>query len=299
MNIGRMNEFILIAREGSFQKAARKLGVSPAVLSARFSSFEEGLGVKLLDRSAHWVKLTEEGHRFYTDCCEICEDYEKAVRRGSEAAYGEYMGLKIVVMGFEIPVVLRYFLIAFNQKHPNLHIELLDDSFCAMEEGLNEEIADIYFGYFIENYDRERIEHYRVSTMRQYIFVPKGHWLAGRNKVSFDELSGECFILYPETKELSIRNKQKKILEDAGISYLLYDDRQAKTFFQHLVTIGKGITMYPLSSLAAAPPDSIALLLDSAASVAELQMFFLKHSQNPAVRMFIDEFTGYYGTMKE
>ncbi len=58
-----LQALIAVAREGSFTKAAAKLGVSQSSLSQTVRQIEEGLGVRLLARTTRSVSLTEAGER--------------------------------------------------------------------------------------------------------------------------------------------------------------------------------------------------------------------------------------------
>src|SRR3954466_1927173 len=55
--------FVAVAREGSFTKAAAKLGVSQSALSHTIRGLEERLGLRLLTRTTRSVAPTEAGER--------------------------------------------------------------------------------------------------------------------------------------------------------------------------------------------------------------------------------------------
>ena len=55
--------FLAVAREGSFTRAAAKLGVSQPALSHTITTLEARLGVRLLTRTTRSVAPTEAGER--------------------------------------------------------------------------------------------------------------------------------------------------------------------------------------------------------------------------------------------
>ena len=61
MNLNALIDFILVATHSGLGKASRASGVSKATLSRRISDLEEQLGVRLIERSARGLKLTEAG----------------------------------------------------------------------------------------------------------------------------------------------------------------------------------------------------------------------------------------------
>jgi len=61
MNVNALIDFILVATHEGLGKASRASGVSKATLSRRIADLEEQLGVRLIERSARGLKLTEAG----------------------------------------------------------------------------------------------------------------------------------------------------------------------------------------------------------------------------------------------
>lgn len=62
-NLNDLGAFVLVAREGSFTKAAAQLGVSQSALSQTIRALEERLGIRLLTRTTRRVAPTEAGER--------------------------------------------------------------------------------------------------------------------------------------------------------------------------------------------------------------------------------------------
>jgi DNA-binding transcriptional LysR family regulator len=70
MNAARKNfndllAFLMVAREGSFTRAAAQLGVSQSALSHTIRGLEARLGIRLLARTTRGVSLTEAGERLF------------------------------------------------------------------------------------------------------------------------------------------------------------------------------------------------------------------------------------------
>lgn len=70
-----MQTFVRIVEAGSLSAAASQLGASQPTISRRLQALERFLGVKLLRRSTHAMKLTEDGQRCYTRARELLEDW--------------------------------------------------------------------------------------------------------------------------------------------------------------------------------------------------------------------------------
>ena len=61
MDLNALTDFALVATHGGLGKASRASGRSKATLSRRIADLEEQLGVRLIERSARGLKLTEAG----------------------------------------------------------------------------------------------------------------------------------------------------------------------------------------------------------------------------------------------
>lgn len=61
MNLDDLSDFLLVATHGSFAQASRASGKPKATLSRKVMELEAALGVRLFERGARTVRLTEEG----------------------------------------------------------------------------------------------------------------------------------------------------------------------------------------------------------------------------------------------
>ena len=70
-----MRTFIRIVESGSLSAAARQMETTQATISRRLQSLEEMLGAKLLLRSTHAMKLTDDGERCYQHARQVVESW--------------------------------------------------------------------------------------------------------------------------------------------------------------------------------------------------------------------------------
>ncbi|AZF16069.1 LysR family transcriptional regulator [Pseudomonas sp. R3-18-08] len=66
MNLNALIDFALVATNEGLGKASRASGIAKATLSRRIADLEEQLGVRLIERSARGLKLTEAGEVLMT-----------------------------------------------------------------------------------------------------------------------------------------------------------------------------------------------------------------------------------------
>jgi DNA-binding transcriptional LysR family regulator len=65
MDLLAIADFVTVARHGGFGRAARATGRPKATLSRRVAELEASLGLRLFERGARMLKLTEEGHALH------------------------------------------------------------------------------------------------------------------------------------------------------------------------------------------------------------------------------------------
>jgi DNA-binding transcriptional LysR family regulator len=86
-----MKSLVAVARAGSFSAAARSLGVSGSLISRHIADLEDQLGVRLVNRTARAVSLTEQGRRYYEFSERVLrevEDEDAAIRGEHQRAEG-------------------------------------------------------------------------------------------------------------------------------------------------------------------------------------------------------------------
>lgn len=79
MDLLALADFNLVARHGGFGRAARASGRPKATLSRRVLELEASLGVRLLERGARALKLTQEGQAFHARMAPLLLEIDEAV----------------------------------------------------------------------------------------------------------------------------------------------------------------------------------------------------------------------------
>lgn len=77
MDLLALADFTLVARHGGFGKAARATGRPKATLSRRVADLEAGLALRLFERGARDLKLTEEGRALFARAGQLLTELEQ------------------------------------------------------------------------------------------------------------------------------------------------------------------------------------------------------------------------------
>jgi DNA-binding transcriptional LysR family regulator len=81
-----MRAFLRVVQAGGFAKAAKRLGLSPAMVTKHVNALEQRLGVRLLHRTTRRLALTDAGAEYYEHCARLIADLEAAEQSIGAAA---------------------------------------------------------------------------------------------------------------------------------------------------------------------------------------------------------------------
>lgn len=289
MDLDRLAEFARAARCGSLKRLSQELGLPQATLAARLKAFEEDLGLELFERSARGLTLTQAGERLLPSAEEILDSLRQLRGELREAERNRYRRLRIAVSGSGLPLYLGPFLDELNLRYPDMSLELLDDSRFSIEDGLRSGAVDIYFAAVTRDFEIPGLTKTMVAASSQYVLLPRSHRLANRTTLSVKELDGESFVLYPRTKENSIRDFQLRNLKASGISYKVYESETSPLFYKLLVPIGKGLILSPRDMMDL-PPNTVCISVTDIPFPAAPCFFYDRASLGEETEAFVRDY---------
>lgn len=131
--------FSKVAKAGSFAAAAKELGLSRAMATKHVMQLENGLGIRLLNRTTRNLNLTEVGTVYLERCRQILDDMEEmelAVTRLQTEPRGL---LKVSATPFFGSYHLAPAISAYMEVYPDVHVDLtLQTSYVDLiEEGFD------------------------------------------------------------------------------------------------------------------------------------------------------------------
>ena len=97
-----MRTFVRIVEAGSLSAAAKQMGTTQATVSRRLQSLETLLGVKLIMRTTHAMKLTEDGERGYQHAKKIIDAWLALERTRIVSPMTGYVSRRAVQPGAQI-----------------------------------------------------------------------------------------------------------------------------------------------------------------------------------------------------
>lgn len=124
VDLGALQTFAAIARQGSLRSAARALGVNPPAVSHQLKAFEERLGAPLFVRNTRSVTLTDAGRKLLEDCAHLLDAIEQALERTRDARNARAGRLRITLPYRAWQTIVAPRLRSFQGQNPEIELDL-------------------------------------------------------------------------------------------------------------------------------------------------------------------------------
>lgn len=144
LNLKQLEAFVWVADLGSFRKAADRLNTTQPNISARISSLEQAMRVKLMERDAGSVRLTTRGRELLGHARRVLRAMDDLVTASGENALFDG-SLRLGVTELIVNTWLRDFLKHLKEQFPSLSVELTVDVSTNLSRELFSRSIDLAF----------------------------------------------------------------------------------------------------------------------------------------------------------
>jgi len=200
--------FCDVVRQRSFSRAADENDISQSGASQVVHQLEEGLGVKLIDRSKRPFVLTPEGEVYFEGCRTIVERYlslEDKVRTLHQEVVGRVRVASIYSVGLHhMSRYLQEFLTDYPKANVRLEYLHPDRVYQSVEDG----VADLGLVSYPKSSRGIQALEWREEPM--VLVCPPSHSLAKRSRISLSDLNGQNMVGFDH--ELTIRGEIDRVL---------------------------------------------------------------------------------------
>ncbi|QCJ00705.1 LysR family transcriptional regulator [Agrobacterium larrymoorei] len=125
MDLLALADFTLVARYGGFGKAARIAGRPKATLSRRVADLEASLDLRLFERGARDLKLTEEGRALFERTAQLLTELEETTTSIASRSQTPRGRLRISAPLLFAQAALGKLAAGFLLKYPEMRIEIV------------------------------------------------------------------------------------------------------------------------------------------------------------------------------
>lgn len=191
--------FLIVAEEGSFTQAAKKLLVTPASVMKHMNNLESQLDVQLFTRSRQGVRLTAAGKMLYEEGNHLRSASETALQRVKSAGRSANISLRVGSSLLNPSRVLNDHWAPLAERYPDFRFRIVPyedtkEQILALIASLGERI-DLLVGSFNSRTMRAQANYLPLGDYHYCIAVPKGHPLASRQRLTLNDLHGQRLLM--------------------------------------------------------------------------------------------------------
>jgi DNA-binding transcriptional LysR family regulator len=241
LHLKSLKIFCDVVRQRSFSRAADENDISQSGASQVVHQLEEGLGVKLIDRSKRPFVLTPEGEVYYEGCRGVVERYsalEDKVRTLHQEVVGRVRVASIYSVGLHH---MNRYLQEFLTQYPkaNVRLEYLHPD--RVYQSVEDDVADIGLISYPKSSRTLQAILWREEPM--VLVCAPGHPLARRRSVALTELHGEKIIGFDH--DLTIRGEIDRALNAHRVEVRVVMEFDNIETIKRAIEIDAGIGLLP------------------------------------------------------
>jgi DNA-binding transcriptional LysR family regulator len=218
VELRQLRYFATLAEELHFGRAAAREHIVQSGLSQQIQRLERELGVPLVERSTHHVRLTSAGAVFLIEVRQILDQTERAKTAARSAtAPGAVLRVAVGDASFDsMPIVLQ----AMQSDHPCLQIHRIEAGVPEQCRLLVQGRLDVGFGRASRVPPEVASEELRLDRMG--VLVAHGHPLAGLGSVPVARLASESLLLAEDARAPEVNEFIGEMCRSAGFTPTRY-----------------------------------------------------------------------------
>jgi len=124
MKLDDLNLFRLVVENGSYTATSRKTMIPVATITRRVQALEDALNLRLLNRHARKLSLTEAGERFFQECSPLLQRLSVTAEELTDECRGAAGKIKISAPSNLTKRTMMPMFNEFMRQYPDINIEL-------------------------------------------------------------------------------------------------------------------------------------------------------------------------------
>jgi DNA-binding transcriptional LysR family regulator len=255
MELHHLRDFVAVAEELHFGRAARRLHMAQPPLSQQVRRLEAELGTPLFVRSRRHVALTAAGAALLPHARRALQAAEQGVEAARRAARGETgriaLGFVGSAMAGPLPAILR----AFRAECPDVELALHQMTTAAQAGALR--AGELDLGCLRPPLRDPGVALAPILTEALAVALPAGHPAAGQDPVNLATLAAAPFVAPPRPEGEAFADHVSAACAAAGFQPTVAQVATEMSTLLGLVAAGLGVALVP-ASLASQPRPGVA-----------------------------------------
>ncbi|MGH8431312.1 MAG: LysR substrate-binding domain-containing protein [Solimonas sp.] len=287
IDLRQLRQFIAVAEELHFHKAAARLNMSQPPLTAAVRKLEEEVGTELIERRNRTIRLTAAGAALLDEARRTIRQADRAVDAAREAAQGQTGTVRVSYVGSALYGRLPRLIRRFRQDSPTVRLELREATTAQQVSMLRSRLTDIAVvippagdsaDMTIELFDADRLA----------IAMPRDHRLARSGRIALAALADEPFVFWPAIEGRGFHVQAIRLCTQAGFTPRVVQEAYGMHAVLSLVAVGAGVSLVPASMSTFRADEVVYHPIRAKEARFDRALCWNDPVRAPAVRRFID-----------
>jgi DNA-binding transcriptional LysR family regulator len=283
IELRHLQYFVTASEQGSLRKAALLLNIQESAVSRRIRDLEDELGASLFHRHPGGVSLTGAGQRFLRRVRIGLQQIEDGIHDVAAIGRTEDGIVKIGIFSSLASGFLFELLKAFDEKHPRVAVELIEDNPSVHVAAIRQLQLDVAF--ITGTTEWPGCETEQLWSERVFGAVPTDHCLATKQTLHWDDLTCESFIVSAGAPGPEIHDYLIQRLAGLGHHPNVQPHHVGRDVLLSMVAIGRGLTLTSEAATGAQIPGVVYRPI--ADEVLPFSAVWSRRNDNPACRRFL------------
>ncbi len=246
-SVMQLRVFLAVSERLRFRSAAIDLGLSQPSLSQALATLEEGLGLRLIERSTRTVLVTPAGERLLPYARAAVASMDAVVDVAAGTGGPLFGPLRIGVIPTAAPYLLPGLLPALADHFPDLRPRIIEDQTSRLLDGLRTGSVDL--AILAVPGDAAGVVELPLYREPFALVLPAEHELVGQEDLSLDVLAELPLLLLDEGH--CLRDQTLDLCRRVSAPVLGRGDTRAASLSTAVrcVAGGLGVTLVPTSAL--------------------------------------------------
>jgi DNA-binding transcriptional LysR family regulator len=283
-DIRQVRAFLLLTEELHFGRAAARLCTSQSALSVTIQALEEGVGLRLLERSTRRVRLTPAGEVFAAEARQAFGHLLRAAAYAHTLATEPGNLLRVGYNDFSITGLMPALLNRFSAEFPEVTLDLRFLPSPVQRTALQQGSLDV--GLMIDAFTAPGSANHLIERNEYVALLPTDHPLARRKSLRLADLADEPFVLGEEKAYGAFRKALFGLCEARGFHPRVKLSAPSTVGILGMVAAGVGVSVFGSCARNINRADVVVKSLSDVSETIPIYASGLAANPSPAVQRF-------------
>ncbi|NIX92722.1 LysR family transcriptional regulator [Pseudomonas fulva] len=271
-----LRQFIAVAEELHFHKAAVRLHMAQPPLSQAINRLEDKLGFSLFTRNKRGVKLTPAGSAFLSAAYSTLKALELGIEHARQVSEGIAGKLTVTAVSIAYYESLLSTLRQFREAYPKVQLIIKEMPSSSQAKAILSGEADIAFMRKLP-ISAENVESRLLLDEEIVMALPAHHPKAKGGQIDLRDFAGEDFVFTPEALGTGYHSQLIALCEAAGFYPKVVQEAAQIHTLIGLVACGFGVALVPESIADSIMRDKVVFR----------RLYPVTASPNPAIGLYM------------